>query len=446
MPVALVRGPRAGTVVAYIYSPVRWLPPSLRLSWSGRCSGSASVSRPEPRPARPRLTVASLVGAVGGFTVARVLRLRSRLLSVPKTVSTSLGEVTFPAFSRLMATARTPGLSWSERPRPVLDHQSFAIAPLVAASPALIPFLFGHRWKEASLMLPGLGNQPDDRRPDRLDDGQYLYATGDAKTPLWIRRPQQRGHGRLRRRGGILFGTVGLGMGVAAGQMVTIPQLLIRVRRSGGPSLWRPCLGPAVCASVAMGVGWWLCRTLSDTLLGGLAASPSPPPSKCCSLWSRTGPRCSRPTGRCGRRRVLIPARVSARLSGASPDRAGERPQVAIRRPLIGHGTIMGSRRRRRISDARAGHRRLRLCRIACQPSAGPGRATTSPWSTTCRSGSVDNMRDGLPQPIPVVQADVRDTGALTRAMRAPDQTWSFTSRRCISSPRANRIHSARSA
>ena len=61
-------------------------------------------------------------------------------------------------------------------------------------------------------------------------------------------------------------------MGIAAGQLVTTPQLLWRVQRRGGPNLWRACLAPAVSASASMAFGWWICKTLNDTLLAGVAA------------------------------------------------------------------------------------------------------------------------------------------------------------------------------
>ena len=101
----------------------------------------------------------------------------------------------------------------------------------------------------------------------------YLYATGDARTPLIV-------SGILNAIATIVlvavgvkfFGLVGLGMGMAVAQLLTTPQLLIRIQRRGGPNLWRAVFVPTLSAAASMGAGWWVCSRLGDTIVSAIAA------------------------------------------------------------------------------------------------------------------------------------------------------------------------------
>jgi O-antigen/teichoic acid export membrane protein len=274
MPLALVARAAAGTVYCYILSPTKWALPTLRLGLVRPLLGFGVRFQMKSIVQLVRdIAVVSVVGSLGGLQSLGFYGFCIRLLNVPKTAATALGEVTFPAFSRLIGNGEDVGPLLKRTTLTSSLINALTIAPLVAASPALIGFFFGHKWTDASLALPGLGIGLIIGGPLGWNVVNYLYATGDSKTPLWI-------SGILNGIATIAFvavgvkyfGLVGLGAGVAAGQLVTTPQLLWQVQRRGGPNLWRACLAPAASASASMALGWWVCKFLNDTLLAGVAA------------------------------------------------------------------------------------------------------------------------------------------------------------------------------
>jgi O-antigen/teichoic acid export membrane protein len=274
MPLALLARAAAGTVYCYALSPTKWVLPTLRFGLVRPLLGFGVRFQLKSIVQLVRdIAVVSVVGSLGGLQSLGLYGLCVRLLQVPKTAATALGEVTFPAFSRLIGNGEDVGPLLKRTTLTSSLMNALTIAPLVAASPALIGFFFGSRWTDASLALPGLGIGLIVGGPLGWNVVNYLYATGDSKTPLWI-------SGVLNGLvtiafvaiGVKYFGLVGLGMGVAAGQLVTTPQLLWRVQRRGGPNLWRACLAPAVGASASMALGWWICSALHKTLVAGIAA------------------------------------------------------------------------------------------------------------------------------------------------------------------------------
>jgi O-antigen/teichoic acid export membrane protein len=274
MPLALLARAVAGTIYCYVLSPTKWVLPTLRFRMVRPLLGFGVRFQMKSIVQLVRdIAVVSVVGSLGGLSSLGFYGFGIRLLNVPKTAATALGEVTFPAFSRLIGNGEDVGPLLKRTTLTSSLINALTIAPLVAASPALIAFFFGAKWTDASLALPGLAIGLIVGGPLGWNVVNYLYATGDSKTPLWI-------SGVLNGIATIAFvavgvkyfGLVGLGAGIAAGQLVTTPQLLWRVQRRGGPNLWRACLAPAVSASASMAFGWWICKTLNDTLLAGVAA------------------------------------------------------------------------------------------------------------------------------------------------------------------------------
>lgn len=274
MPVALVLRSIAGTLLALHVNPGPFVRPSLAFGPLKPLLGFGMrfQARNLIQLARD-LTSVSVVGAVGGFLALGYYGFCTRLLSIPQSAGTSLGEVTLPAFSRLIGNGEDVGPLLERSTGTLATFNAILIAPLVAASPGLIPLVFGQRWQGASLMLPGMGLGLIVGGPLGWTIVNYLYAKGDARTPLWVTGVLNSVFTVVCT--GVLaakFGSVGVGMGRAAGPLIATPFLLLRVRRMGGPTLWRVFLSPAASASCAMAVGWWLCRTMHDTLAGSLAA------------------------------------------------------------------------------------------------------------------------------------------------------------------------------
>ena len=275
MPIALVVRTAAGTALAYVLSPIKWTHPSIRFDLMRPLLGFGVRFQMKTLVQLARdLAVVSLVGGLGGLTDLGYYGFCTRLLALPQSAATAIGQVTFPAFSRLMGNREDVGPVLERATATVAILNALLIAPAIAASPAVVPLIFGSRWAGATAMLPGLGLSLLIGGPLGYTLVAYLYARGDAKTPFRV--------------AGIInavvtigctaalisrLGAAGAGWGVAAGPLVATPLLLAAVRRDGGPSLWRAFSGPALSAGAGIAVGWWICIVLHKSVVGALVAA-----------------------------------------------------------------------------------------------------------------------------------------------------------------------------
>jgi O-antigen/teichoic acid export membrane protein len=274
MPIALVVRTAAGTLVARHVSPIKRFRPNLRFGLLKPvfAFGVRFQLRTISQLVRD-LTLVSLIGSFGGFRDLGYYGFCYRLLTVPQLVATVLGELSMPAFSRLRESGEDIRALLNRATAAVALVSALLIAPLVAGSAGLVPFLFGHRWKDASLILPGAALALIIAGPLGVTVVGYLYAIGDAKTPLRANIV----NGVLTVAFTVLFlklvGIAGVGIGSAVGSVVATPVMLIGVVRGGGPRMWPAFIGPTVGSAAGMAIGWWLCGLLDDTIWAAFVAS-----------------------------------------------------------------------------------------------------------------------------------------------------------------------------
>ena len=201
MPLALVARAAAGTVYCYVLSPTKWVLPTLRFRLVRPLLGFGVRFQMKSIVQLVRdIAVVSVVGSLGGLQSLGFYGFCIRLLNIPKTAATALGEVTFPAFSRLIGNGEDVGPILKRTTLTSSLINALTIAPLVAASPALIAFFFGDKWTDASLALPGLGIGLIVGGPLGWNVVNYLYATGRLEdAPVDQRRPERDRDDRVRR-------------------------------------------------------------------------------------------------------------------------------------------------------------------------------------------------------------------------------------------------------
>lgn len=273
MPIALVARSAGGTIIAYRITGTKAICPSMQLRLLKPILGFGVRFQMRSLTQLARdLIVVSLVGSLGGFRDLGYYGFCYRLLTVPQLVQTALGEVTFPAFSRLAQNNEDVNGLLERSTAAITITSALLIAPFVAASPALIPLLFGARWAGASLLLPGAGLSLIIGAPLGVSVLGYLYAAGDARTPLW---------GNVVNGAFIVLGIavlthaaglVGIGIAMSVGVIVATPFMVAGVTRRGGPDLLRPIFAPAAIAALGMAVGWGVCRHLHNGVVGAVAA------------------------------------------------------------------------------------------------------------------------------------------------------------------------------
>jgi O-antigen/teichoic acid export membrane protein len=272
MPVALVLRAAAGTVVARRVSPIRGFRPNLQLHRirSVLAFGARFQVRTIAQLVRD-ITLVSVITTFGGFRALGYWGFCYRLFSIAQIVSTALGELSMPAFARLRDAGEQVNELLMRSTSAVTLITALLLAPVVAGSRGLIPFFFGHRWADAALIMPGLAFAMIVAAPLGVTVVSYLYAMGDARTPL-------RGsvlNGILTVgfviAGSQVMGLTGIGLGAALSSVLIVPVMLIAVKRRGGPSLFSAFFWPAFGAAIALCAGWRLCWALHASLEGGVA-------------------------------------------------------------------------------------------------------------------------------------------------------------------------------
>jgi hypothetical protein len=144
---------------------------------------------------------------------------------------------------------------------------------LIGAAPALVPAVVGSRWRDATLVMPAAGLAVMIYGPVGVAASGYLWASGDARTPL-------RAHGLESivwcAAGLALLPIVGisaLGIGWLAGAVVFALVLDRSTRRLLGARLLATLAAPLAVAVAAGAAGWVAARSGSPTLSWAIAVA-----------------------------------------------------------------------------------------------------------------------------------------------------------------------------
>lgn len=96
-------------------------------------------------------------GALAGVATLGRWSLATKLMLLPDIVYRTISQVTFPAMTHALNTEKNPRALVERMSRLGSMASTFAVAPFVAAAPGLVPALFGPRWADTALALPGAG-------------------------------------------------------------------------------------------------------------------------------------------------------------------------------------------------------------------------------------------------------------------------------------------------
>jgi O-antigen/teichoic acid export membrane protein len=219
-----------------------------------------------------------ILAAVSGLSTLGLWSLAYRILQIPSLLLTPLWRVSYPAMSRLVASG--------EEPRPVIERvialvaasSGLIMAPIVATAPALIPSVIGNRWADAADILPGACLGLMFGGPISVATGGYLWAVGDARTPLRATIWHTAGWFAVTLP---LLGVIGV-WAIGVGGIVT--SLIDSILLARGAlkhthfHVVSPLAVPLCAAIVAAAVGWLIAVQGEPTLVravvaGGVAAS-----------------------------------------------------------------------------------------------------------------------------------------------------------------------------
>lgn len=200
-----------------------------------------------------------VTAVVGGLGVLGLWTLASRLIQVPILAFTSLYTVGFPAMSRVLAGGEDPGPIILRVVRRASIVAAFVFPAFVAASPALVPALFGTQWSDAANVIPFVGVSTVILGSISVGALSYLNAAGRPGIValatatfgvLWVAITA------------CLLPSLGIeaiGVGNLCGALVEAVILDRATRRTAGVAPHRPLLRPLAVALFAGTAGWTVC-------------------------------------------------------------------------------------------------------------------------------------------------------------------------------------------
>lgn len=272
--IATIARAAAGTAVAWSVSPIGRVVPSLDLArlrsilpFGIRLQAAGVVQVAQ------ETALTAGIGAIAGFTALGLWALATKILSVAYLVFESMWSVAFPAFARLAQAGEDMRALLERTVSTIAVAVAALMTPIVASAPAAVPVLFGGAWRDVSLILPGAAFVLVLSGPVNISVVGYLYAVGDAKTPL--RGASVNAAVRLPVTFALLpsLGVAAIGVGWAVATLVELPVYLIPTRRLSGARLL-PCTLPTCLAAIAgSAAGWPLAAHYGATIPSALASA-----------------------------------------------------------------------------------------------------------------------------------------------------------------------------
>jgi O-antigen/teichoic acid export membrane protein len=216
-------------------------------------------------------------GVIAGVSTLGLWSLGQRLMLLPQLLQEAIGRVVFPTMAHVLAAGDEikPLIERTAR----LSGTCFALlmSGFVAVAPALVPLVFGEKWSDVTLVLPGAC--------------LALLVAGTAVNPaasyLWAA-----GHPEVVLRAVILnaaiviaasaallpaLGLVAVGVSLTAGAVAESLVLAPTLRRLSGASLLSAVPVPVAAATAGAALGWWISTSglpsAADVVVSGLVAA-----------------------------------------------------------------------------------------------------------------------------------------------------------------------------
>jgi O-antigen/teichoic acid export membrane protein len=196
---------------------------------------------------------------VAGVSALGIWTFTNRLFLLPALAFSSLYVVGFPAMSNLMARGEDPAPIIMRTVRRAAIAGVFIFPVFAAASPQLIPSLFGEKWSEAAHILPFICLSTLTLGSVAVAATSYLSAAG--RPGIVALAASSMGVVWLVVTTPLLpsLGVTAVGVGNLSGALVEVAILSVATHRLAGVAPHRPLLAPLTVALVAGSIGWLLC-------------------------------------------------------------------------------------------------------------------------------------------------------------------------------------------
>jgi lipopolysaccharide exporter len=214
-----------------------------------------------------------VVAVVGGVTSLGIWTFTNRILQLPLVAFNSLYVVGFPAMANLLARGEDVAPIMLRTVRRAALAGTFVFPVFAAASPQLIPAVFGERWRDVAEIVPFICLSTLVLCSISIAATSYLSAAGRPGIVAWA--SASLGLIWIAGTAALLpvIGVMAIGVGNLAGATTEASILILATRRMAGVALHRPLLRPLAVALVAGTSGWLLCTSGPDGFVIAIAAA-----------------------------------------------------------------------------------------------------------------------------------------------------------------------------
>lgn len=206
-------------------------------------------------------TLNAVVAVVAGVSTLGLWNLANRLMQVPVLAFGSLWAVGYPAMSNLISKGENVGPVILRTVRRAALVATLVFPVFAAASPELIPSLFGEQWREAAVVIPWVALATLVLGSISGATSGYLAAFGRPDLVAWATAAF--GVVWIAVTAPLLsvMGVAAIGVGNLSGALVEVFLLDRATRRTAGVAPYRPLLAPVGVALVSGGLGWFVCTS-----------------------------------------------------------------------------------------------------------------------------------------------------------------------------------------
>jgi PST family polysaccharide transporter len=213
------------------------------------------------------LAVSAGVGPLGIWTFT------NRIFQLPSLAFNTLYTVGFPAMSNILARGQEIGPILLRMVRRAAIVGTFIFGTFAAASPKLIPAVFGEQWRDVASIIPFCCLSTVMLGSIAVAASSYLPAVG--RPGIVAIASACLGVIWLGVTAAFLpsIGVAAIGIGNLVGAVVEAIVLNAATKRSSGVTLFRPLVLPLAVALLSGGIGWVVCSEGPDGFLTAVGAA-----------------------------------------------------------------------------------------------------------------------------------------------------------------------------
>lgn len=213
------------------------------------------------------------LAAIAGVGALGIWTFTNRIFQLPSLAFSSLYVVGFPAMSNVLARGEDVGPIILRVVRRAAIAGTFIFATFGAASPKLVPAVFGERWADTTLILPVVCVSTLLLGSIAVAASSYLPAAG--RPGIVAIASACLGVVWVAVTAALLptLGIAAVGVGNLCGAIAEAAVLNHATKRSSGVSPYRPLVSPLAVALLSGGIGWLVCVEGPDGFLTAVAAA-----------------------------------------------------------------------------------------------------------------------------------------------------------------------------